>query len=303
VKVGLILPLFSGDPGRVLDAARRAEALGFDGAFVFDHFFPPGAPRDRPALEAFTTLASVAAVTERLTIGTLVTRASLRPPGLLAKLASWLDQTSGGRLVLGMGTGDPIDRPEHDAYGIPMLDRAGRRAQMEETVGALKALFDGQSYRGGAHVPALAGPLRPPPLQRGGPPIWLGAQAEAVVRMAGRVADGWNGWGLDPEPFRERAQILAEEAATAGRTAEATWAGIVLAGRDQAEVDALLERRRTRGLQDQAWTGTTEELAGHLSALASAGASWGVLVVAGPADRTELIAEQVLPALSARPTA
>ena len=85
MKVGLILPLFSGKAERVLEAAREAEELGFDGAFVFDHFFPPGGPRDRPALEAFTTLAAVGAATRRITLGTLVTRASLRSAGLLAK--------------------------------------------------------------------------------------------------------------------------------------------------------------------------------------------------------------------------
>src|SRR5881397_2326990 len=115
IRVGLILPLFSGDAAKVVSAARAAEELGFDGVFAFDHFFPPGAPPDRPALEAFTTLGSVAAATDRVAIGTLVTRAVLRPPGMVAKMAATLDQISGGRMILAMGTGDPIDRPEHHA--------------------------------------------------------------------------------------------------------------------------------------------------------------------------------------------
>src|SRR5438094_3694386 len=127
MKFGLILPMFSGDPDRVLSFARQAEQLGFDGVFAFDHFFPPGAPSDRPSLEAFTTLAALAASTKRLTIGTLVTRAQLRPIGLLAKLAANIDLISGGRLVLGVGTGDPIDRPEHDTFGLPMLSKEDRR--------------------------------------------------------------------------------------------------------------------------------------------------------------------------------
>ena len=299
MKVGLVLPLFSGDAQRVLEAARDAEELGYDGAFVFDHFFPPGAPRDRPALEGFTALAGVTAVTERLTIGTLVTRASLRPAGYLAKLASWLDAASGGRIILGIGTGDPIDRPEHDAYGIPMLGRDDRRMQLEETVVALKSLFGGESYPGGVHVPPVQGPLRPAPARPGGPPIWLGAQAETVVRMAGRVADGWNGWGLDAETFRKKAAVLSEEAEAAGRVAEPTWAGIVLAGVDDAESTELIARRRARGLDDEAWTGTVDELGAHLSGLAEAGATWAVLVAAGPRDRPALIAERVLPALAA----
>jgi alkanesulfonate monooxygenase SsuD/methylene tetrahydromethanopterin reductase-like flavin-dependent oxidoreductase (luciferase family) len=298
MKVGLILPLFSGDPAKVLAAAREGESLGFDGVFAFDHFFPPGGSRDRPALEAFTSLAAVAAETERVTVGTLVTRANLRPAGLLAKTASWLDVASGGRLVLGVGTGDPIDRPEHDAYGLPMLDKRDRREHLEETVTALKTLFAGEAYPGGRWVPSLAGPLEPSPSRPGGPPVWIGAQADPVVRLAGRIADGWNGWGLDPEGFARKVAVLRE--AAGGRSVEASWAGIVLAGSDRAETENLLERRRARGMDDQAWAGTAADLVGFLQALAEAGASWVVMVLAGPADRRRLLAEQVLPAVGSR---
>ncbi len=295
MKVGIVLPLFSGSAERVLDAAREAQDQGYDGAFVFDHFFPPGAPSDRPALEAFTMLAAVGAACERLTIGTLVTRASIRPTGLLAKTVAWIDAATGGRLVIGIGTGDPIDQPEHDAYGIPSYDRDDRRAHLEETVVALKALFEGGTYPGGRFVPELTGPLAPPPARAGGPPLWLGAQAETVIRMAGRVADGWNGWGLDPDRFRKKASVLAEAAAEAGRQVEATWAGIALVGADAAETKGLVERRRARGMQDHAWTGSADELAAMLGDLAEAGATWAVLVPAGPRDRSALIAEKVLP--------
>lgn len=294
MKVGVILPLFSGDPAKVLAAAREAEELGFDGLFAFDHLFPPGAPRDRAALEAFTTLAAVAAVTERVAIGTMVTRASLRPPGLLAKQASWLDAASGQRFVLGIGTGDPIDRPEHEAYGIPELDKPARREHLEETVTALKALFRGQAYPGGSHVPALEGPLLPPP-RPGGPPVWIGAQADAVVAMAGRMADGWNGWGLDAKRFGEKVEVLTE--AAGDRSVTPTWAGIVLAGSDERETAELAQQRRARGVDDEAWTGTTDELVAFLLDLEKAGAVWAAMVLAGPADRRALLAERVLPSL------
>ena len=132
LKIGLVLPLFSGDPERVLSFARQAEELGFDGVFAFDHLFPPGAAADRPSLEAFTVLAAVGATTSRLVVGTLVTRAQLRPAGLLAKAAAQLDAVSGGRrVVLGIGTGDPIDDPEHRAFGIRSLSRDDRRAHLQ----------------------------------------------------------------------------------------------------------------------------------------------------------------------------
>lgn len=298
LKVGLILPMFSGDPHRVLAAAREAERLGFDGVFAFDHFFPPGAPPDRPALEAFTILAAVAEATDRLAIGTLVTRAILRPAGMVAKLASTLDLISGGRMILGVGTGDPIDLPEHHVFGFHGLGVRERREHLAETIAAIKALFNGQSFEGGRWLGRLEGPLLPPPPRGGGPPVWVGAQSDQVVRMAGRLADGWNGWGLPPEEFGAKAQLLAEEADRAGRRAEATWAGIVLVGEDEREVARLMEDRRRKAMSDGvAWAGPVDRLPGHLRALAAAGATWAIMVLAGPAGRRELMAERVLPAL------
>ena len=298
LKLGVILPMFSGDAQKVITAARSSEELGFDGVFVFDHFFPPGGAPDRPALEAFTTLAAVAASTARVNLGTLVTRAILRPPGLLAKMMSTIDLISGGRAILGIGTGDPIDLPEHHAFGFPNLSVRERRAHLAETVAALKALFAGKMFEGSEHVPPLAGPLLPPPVAPGGPPIWIGAQSDEVIRLAARLADGWNGWGLPPEKFRIKARLLADEAAEAGRSAEATWAGIVLVGEDDAEVRALVERRRRSNMIDAlAWSGTADQFIQHLGELADAGATWAVMVVAGPAGRRELIAERVLPHL------
>ena len=298
-KVGVILPMFSGDPAKVLAAARSAEDLGYDGAFVFDHFFPPGGPPDRPALEACTMLAAVASVTERMRLGTLVTRAVLRPAGLLAKMVSTVDLISGGRVVLGIGTGDPIDRPEHEAFGFPNLGVSERRAHLAESVSAIKALFRGEVFEGGVHVPRVEGPLLPPPVQHGGPPIWLGGQSDEVVRMAGRLADGWNGWGVAPDLFRNKAKLLEEEAARAGRKAEATWAGIVLVGEDEAEAEKLLEARHQKGMNDSlSWWGCADRFAEHLRDLADAGATWVIVVLAGPPGRRELLAERVLPTLS-----
>ncbi|HSL68078.1 MAG TPA: LLM class flavin-dependent oxidoreductase, partial [Actinomycetota bacterium] len=187
MNVGLILPLFSGDSERVASFARRAEALGYDGVFAFDHFFPPGAPTDRPSLEAFTSLSAVAAATERVTVGTLVTRASIRPAGLLAKMAAGVDDISGGRMVLGIGTGDPIDKPEHRAYGLTYLEKGERREHLVETVRAVKALFAGSPWPGGSRIPPVSGPLLPRPVTPGGPPVWVGGFAdERDARPRGR---------------------------------------------------------------------------------------------------------------------
>jgi alkanesulfonate monooxygenase SsuD/methylene tetrahydromethanopterin reductase-like flavin-dependent oxidoreductase (luciferase family) len=298
LRLGLILPMFSGDAEKVLTAARASEDLGYDGLFAFDHFFPPGGRPDQPSLEAFTTLGAVAAATSRVRLGTLVTRTVLRPPGLLAKVASSVDLISGGRMILAVGTGDPIDRPEHEAFGFPDLSVPERRANLTETVTVLKTLFAGEAYPGGERHPRIEGPLLPPPVQAGGPPIWIGAQSDAVVRMAGELADGWNGWALHPDTFHRKVDLLQAAAGEAGRSVEATWAGIVLVGENQTEADRLHEARLAKNMDAVAWVGPVDRFAEFLHTLQDAGATWAIFVLAGPPGRRELIAERVLPALA-----
>jgi len=301
VKVGLVLPLFSGDAGKVLAFARRAEELGYDGVFAFDHFFPPGASSDRASLEAFSMLAAIAASTERISIGTLVTRASLRPVGLLAKLAASLDGMSDGRMILGIGSGDPIDRPEHATYGLTYLEKAERRSHLVETVRAVRTLFRGEGWAGGEWVGHLAGPLLPAPVGPGGPPVWVGGFADAVVELAAREADAWNGWGMSIPEFAGKAGLLRRTAAAHGRTAEATWAGIVVVGRDEDEAGAMLNDRYKKGmLETNVWAGAVHSLTWWLEGLGTAGATWAVLVPAGPPDRPEMIATEVFPHMRSR---
>ena len=301
MKIGLVLPLFSGNPDRVLDVARRAEESGYDGVFAFDHFFPPGAPSDRPSLEAFSVLAAVAASTRRLAIGTLVTRASLRPVGLLAKLAASLDDISGGRVVFGVGTGDPIDLPEHETYGLPYYAKDDRRSHLVETVRAVKALLRGEPWPSGAWVGPIQGPILPASPRPAGPPIWIGGFADPVVRLAAAEADAWNGWGMSIPEFAAKADLLRRSAGEARRAVEATWAGIVVVGKDADEAGEMLNDRYRRGmLETNVWAGSADSLVWWLEGLGTAGASWAVLVPAGPQDRIEMIADQVLPHLRGR---
>ena len=297
MKVGLMLPLFSGDAGKVMDAARDAEALGYDGVFGFDHFFPPGASSDQPSLEVFTSLAAVGASTERISVGTLVTRSVLRPPGMIAKLASTIDLVTGGRMILAIGTGDPINRAEHDAFGFPSPDAQERREHLAETVAAVRALFRGESYVGGTRVSAIDGPLVPPPARAGGPPVWVGGVSDEMVRIAGTLADGWNGWGIGLDRFRKKAELLDESAASLGREVDATWAGVVVVGEDEEEARAMSDERKERGVFGDAFSGSAERFGEFLSGLAEAGAAWAVLMLAGTAERRTLVAERVLPSL------
>src|SRR5262245_31434814 len=297
MKVGLILPLFSGDAGRVLSFAVRAEELAFHGVFAFDHLFPPGNDPERPVTEAFATLGAVSARTSRVAVGTLVARAALRNAGMLAKLATTLDDASGGRMILGVGAGDAGNDLEHRTFDIPTPAQAERREHLEETVRCVRALFEGRNWPGGSHVPAMAGPLLPP-ARDGGPPIWVGGSSDSVVRLAAREANAWNGWQMKPDAFANKARLLRDEAG--GRDVDATWAGVALVGRDDADVAELVDERRRRGLVARAWTGTTDSLRAGIADFERAGATWVVFALAGPRDRLELVGSEVMPALGSR---
>lgn len=297
MRIGLVLPVATSDAARVLAFATRAEELGFDGVFAFDHLFPPGAPSDRPSLEAYATLAAVASVTERVRVGTLVTRASLRPAGMLAKQATMVADIAGGRFVLAIGTGDAISKAEHDAFGLPYLGPAIRRDHLVETVRAVRALFRGEAWGGGVHVPRLEGPLAPPPRGGVGPPVWIGGVAEATVRAAAREADGWNAWGIDLQAFSRLVEVLRGEAGS--RPVEATWGGVVVVGRDEDEARSLAERRRARRAEAEAFAGGPEALVGWLRDWEEAGAAWMILLAAGGMAPMELIGERVLPSVRA----
>jgi alkanesulfonate monooxygenase SsuD/methylene tetrahydromethanopterin reductase-like flavin-dependent oxidoreductase (luciferase family) len=290
VKLGVSLPVFTADPARPLRIAARAASLGVDGVFSPDHFFPPvfypPSGAERPALEAFSLLSAVSALHPELHVGTLVARVTLRAPGLLAKQAASLDAMSGGRGILALGAGDGASKAEHDAFGIPFPPAAERVGLLEETTRAVRALFSGERWSGGAHVPPIAGPLLPP----GSPEVWVGGLSDAVISVAGRSADAWNGWGLDAGAFASSASKLHD--AAEGRDVAATWGGIALVGEDAADLDHLLADRRAKGLSTEGvWTGTASQLRGFVDALADAGATWFVVLPVGPADRLDLIAQ------------
>jgi alkanesulfonate monooxygenase SsuD/methylene tetrahydromethanopterin reductase-like flavin-dependent oxidoreductase (luciferase family) len=289
VKLGISLPVFTDDPAKPLEMASRARALGIDGVFAPDHlfppvFYPPSGP-DRPALEVFSLLSAVAAREPALHVGTLVTRVTLRAPGILAKQAAALDAMSGARAILGVGTGDRASAEEHARFGFPFPPAADRLATLEQTVAALRALFDGRAWPGGSHVPAMDGPLLPP----GRPAVWVGGLSDAVLGVAARVADAWNGWGLGAAAFAERAATV--RALAGDRPVESTWAGIALVGEDRADLERLVSERADRGLSlDGVWSGTAEAWARFVGELRDGGASWCIVLPAGPPDRLDVIA-------------
>ncbi|MGH2641238.1 MAG: LLM class flavin-dependent oxidoreductase [Actinomycetota bacterium] len=284
MRLGLSLPMFTADPDRPLAAAARAARAGYDGVFAPDHLFPPGAP-GRPALEPFAILAAVAARHPELHVGTLVSRTSLRSAATLAKQGAALDEMSGGRAILGLGAGDSVSKAEHEAFGIPFAPAAQRVALLEETVTALRALFAGASWDGGAHVPAIAGPLLPP----GHPELWVGGRSDEVIATAARSADAWNGWAMDADGFAGAVRELRRVAD--GRPVFPTWGGIALVGRDGADLERLRAERSAKGLSMDVWQGDGAAFRAFADRLREVDCSWIVVLPVGGDDRVEVVAE------------
>ena len=276
--LGLTLPQFNQRPGPALEACRDAWTLGFGGVFVFDHLWPLGQPQ-RPALEGWTLLAALAAHVGRqpegFRVGTLVTRAGLRNPGLVARMAATVAEIAGGPPIIGIGRGDAANRDENQAFGLPFGDPAERTAALEATVAALR------------------GPLA------GGPEVWVGGTGPSALALAGRLGDAWNGWGRTPEELAAGLAEARRAAEAAGRDPAAvagTWAGQVLVaadGRAAEERLAAWGADRPPAEVARVLAGDPGAVLARLGALADAGASWCVLApVGGPgAEARALLAE------------
>ena len=199
LKVGLMLPQTEGlrGPGvrswsEVSDMARLAEDVGFDSLWVVDHLLYQLEGEDQPrgVWEAWSFLSALAAITERVELGTLVLAMGWRNPALLAKMADTVDEISGGRLILGLGSG--YHRLEYEAFGFPFDYKVSR---FEEAIHIVCGLLrDGQIDYTGTYHSARDCELKPRGPRANGPPILIGTNTGSP-RMQGltaRYADMWN---------------------------------------------------------------------------------------------------------------
>lgn len=273
ISLGVTLPQFTSNEDALTAAAVRAEAAGLDSMWVFDHLWPLSGGKERPVFEAWTTLAFLAARTERITIGTLVTRAALRNPTLTAHMAATVAALARGRLVVAVGSGDARSRAENVAFGYPYEGAAQRRDQLAATVEALTA-------------------VRPPSADPA-PRVWVGGRSPAARALAGWRADGWNGWGGTPAELA--ADVAAVRAAAGTRRVELSWGGIVVLGRNESEAREL---PGPRGGDDHI-SGGPKRVAEALAARAGAGATHLIVTFpdAGTRPVYELLAHEVRPHL------
>lgn len=183
------------------------EQLGFESAWLCDHLVQPSHP-EGPYFEAWTLLAGLAARTEKIRLGVLVTSNTFRYPSVLAKSAVTVDHISNGRLEVGLGAG--WYEPEHTMFGIPFPETKELVSRFGEAVKVVDLLlredtasFDGKYYS------LREAPSRPPAVQRPRPPLLLGAFGPRMLRITARYAETWNAFGT-PDEMRQRNQMLDE---------------------------------------------------------------------------------------------
>jgi len=286
----------------LLAVARRTEETGFDAFFRSDHYLAMGGDGLPGPTDAWVTLAGLARETTRIRLGTLMSAATFRLPGPLAISVAQVDQMSGGRVELGIGSG--WYEAEHTAYGIPFPPLGERFDRLAEQLAIITGLWttpDGAlfSYEG-KHYRLLDAPALPKPVQRPGPPIIIGGRgAKRTPELAGRYADEFN------MPFKS----VTETAAAFDRVRAASQrygrsvalsAGIVVAlGRTDAEA-----QRRAAPLHvpsalppEDPVVGGPDALVQRIGEFAAIGATRIHLRVIDMSDldHVELIASQVLP--------
>jgi F420-dependent oxidoreductase-like protein len=298
LRFGLQLSSFTGSGGsgalaeRLRRIAGSAEDAGFDSLWVMDHLrqIPQvGRPWD-DLLESWTTLAHLAAVTDRVRLGTLVTGITLRNVGHLGKIVATLDVLSEGRAVCGVGAGWFAE--EQAAYGITLPPLAERYAVLEDALRLLPLLW-------GPGSPSFAGKVLtvpealcyPRPLQPK-VPIVVGGQGERrTLKLAAELADGCNLFG-DVPTVEHKVSVLRRHLDAAERDpaeVEVTHLSTVLVGRDDAEVAALVERLRPPRRSPQAFAasvhaGMTTDHVGRCRELAEAGVQHVIVALAGLDD-------------------
>jgi alkanesulfonate monooxygenase SsuD/methylene tetrahydromethanopterin reductase-like flavin-dependent oxidoreductase (luciferase family) len=208
----------------VLRVWREADTIPqIEHAWLFDHLLPIGGDPAGPIFEGWTLLSALAAQTERLRLGLLVTSNRFRPPAVLAKIATTVDIVSGGRLDFGIGAGSrpsvPWARREYDAHGLPYGDFTHSVESLAEACTVIRRLwtepepfdFDG-SY---IHLTGAFG--NPKPVQRPHPPIMIGGRAAATLRVVAEHADLWNIPGGDIADAISRSALLDRFCAEIGR--------------------------------------------------------------------------------------
>jgi F420-dependent oxidoreductase-like protein len=289
--------------------ARACEEHGLEGLFRSDHYQSVFDLSGRGSLDAWATLAGLAAVTERIRLGTMVSPATFRRPSVLSRMAATVDHISGGRVELGLGAG--WNQAEHDAHGFPFPALNERMEILEEQLEIVHRQWteDEFSFQGRHYRLERCG-AEPKPLQRPRPPIVMGGAAgPRAAGLAARWADEYNTPFASVEQCRDRRAAIAEACEREGREPiPFSLMAACCVGRDEAEALERARRRLERSgrdddpvvllQQDNVLVGTVDQVVARLREYGGAGVERVFLqhLDHTDLDMVRLIGEAVVPA-------
>jgi len=291
--------------GDLPEVVRLLDALGYDSFWSGDHVAFAG-----PILDPLIQLAQAAALSDRLTVGTAVYLLPLRHPAPVAKQVATLDTISNGRVIFGVGVGGEFP-VEFQLCGVPVAERGAR---LSEGIRVLRKLWSGEAAsHDGRFYPFPEVAIEPAPAQPGGPPIWCGGRADPALRRAGRIADGWMSYVVDPERYRRSLETIAAAAAESGRTLERFGTSHLLFVRLDKDRESALEFAAkflsvryamdfSRAAERYCALGAPEEVADAIRAFHTAGMRHLVLNMLAPesqkAAHLQRFADEVMPLLA-----
>jgi len=307
VSVGVYLPQVAFSWEEIRERVVLCDRLGIESVWFMDHLYPPGMA-SVPSLEAWTLAAALAAVTERVRIGHLVSCNGFRHPGLLAKMVVTLDQVSSGRSELGLGSGSYAE--EFASFGLEFGSARERAGRLDEALVVLRRLFtedvvsfDGERY----HLRGAT--CRPRPVQTPHPPIHVGGAGERyTLPLVARHADVWNCPTYALAELPRKLEVLRAECARIGRdpsTLRVTEEAVLALAPDRsgaAAARALAERRFPGpgwGFEAGGYCGTPAEVTARIGERARLGVGGFVFFLhdRGAPETIRLLATEVLPAL------
>lgn len=260
LRFGMFLSQADRSWDQMLKDFAMAEDLGFDHAWLVDHLVDTDGPPENGCLEGWTLLAAIAARTERIRLGILVSSNTFRHPALLLKEAVTVDHISAGRLILGMGTGWHED--EHRRYGIDLPPPPERVDRFEEAVQMVTMLMaQERTTFSGRHYRLDDARLQPPPVQQPRIPLLIAAHRPRMLRIAARYADQWDTFAAMPgtatdgveAEIADRLARLDEACLAIGRDPReirrSTWATSEVLSSPDAYLD-FVRRHRALGFTD-----------------------------------------------------
>ncbi len=307
VKLGAICWNQYSDWTSLREAGIRADTLGFDSLWTWDHLYPIVGSHEGPIFEGWLTLAAWAERTERATVGLMVGANTFRNPALVAKMASTLDHISSGRAVLGIG--GAWFETEHQAYGLEFGSSPGERLKwLEEAARIMRGMLHAERPSGNDFYDTHEVRLDPPPVQEHLPLLIGGGGEKKTLRIVARYADAMNvGGGFDN--VKRKDEILREHCEEVGRDESeierTTGVGTCVIRDDAAEAQRVFEAMFERNGHADPWkaqmVGTPEQVVERLRPFLGIGFRHFIVGFPSPydAETMERLITEVKPALAA----